>query len=95
MHLASCEPMLAVAAVCFLPPQIWVPPRIHVLLSGLLCCVYASAFPCCTTDIAQHLLPPVCPPGQVLDATKAYKKLLTDKKDVEGLPESGAPSPLP
>ena len=27
---------------------------------------------------------------QVLDATKAYKKLLTDKADVAGLPESGA-----
>lgn len=26
---------------------------------------------------------------QVLDATKAFKKLLTDKADVEGLPESG------
>lgn len=27
--------------------------------------------------------------SNVLDATKAYKKLLTDKADVEGLPESG------
>lgn len=32
------------------------------------------------------------PPWQVLDATKAFKKLLTDKQDVEGLPESGARS---
>lgn len=33
------------------------------------------------------LLP--CGSNNVLDGTKAYKKLLTDKADVEGLPESG------
>lgn len=61
-------------------------PAMLALAASCICCCRCCS--CCQLASAVNAAS-FNPTPQVLDATKAFKKLLTDKADVEGLPESG------